>query len=284
MNVLPRDKQVQVVRALIEGCSIRATSRMTGVAKNTIISLLVRLGVACAEYHDKTIRNIYAEHVQADEIWCFCYAKRNNVPPALRGQFGYGDVWTFTGIDAESKLMISWYVGQKDAESARGFMLDLASRLDSRVQLTTDAFQSYLKAVASAFGGKIDYAMLTKLYGKRAEYELLPPERRYSPSICIATRPFIITGQPDDAHISTSYVERQNLTMRMSMRRFTRLTNGFSKKVENLIATLALYFVYYNFARVHQTTDQTPAVAAKLADHRWTVAEIVALLDVPNSN
>jgi IS1 family transposase len=284
MNALPRDKQVQVVRALIERCSIRATSRMTGVAKNTIINLLVRLGATCAEYHDKTIRNIYAQHVQADEIWCFCYAKKDNVPPALRGKFGYGDVWTFTGIDAETKLMVSWYVGEKDTQSAQGFMLDLASRLDSRVQLTTDSFQKYLKAVGSAFGGKIDYAMLTKLYGKRAEYELPPPERRYSPSVCIATRPFIITGQPDPDHVSTSHVERQNLTMRMCMRRFTRLTNGFSKKVENLIATLALYFLYYNFARVHQTTGQTPAVAAGLADHAWMVAEIVALLDVPNSN
>jgi len=284
MNQLTTDRRARVIAALVEGNSIRATVRMTGVAKNTVMKLLADVGPACADHHDKTVRNIRTARVQSDEIWSFCYAKENHVPPEKRGEFGFGDVWTYAGIDADTKLVISWYVGQKDAESAYGFMLDLASRLDSRVQLTTDSFQAYAKAVKAAFGESVDYAMLNKLYGKVQQYELPLPERRYSPAGVVSLRKYAVSGNPDPAHVSTSYIERQNLTMRMSMRRFTRLSNGFSKKVKNLICAVALHFCYYNFCRVHQTLKTTPAMAAGLADHVWTIGEIVALLDAPKSN
>lgn len=279
MNRLPFSKQVAVVSALVEGNSIRATSRMTGVAKGTILTLLEDVGTACAGFHNRTVRNVKSRRVQCDEIWQFCYAKEKNVPESKRGQFGYGDTWTWTAVDADSKLTISYFVGNRDAESAYYFMQDVASRLANRVQLTTDGYRVYLDAVESAFGADVDYATLVKLYGVAPE-----SERRYSPSICLGAQAAIITGNPNRKHISTSFVERANLTMRMSMRRFTRLTNGFSKKVDNLRYAIALYAVHYNFCRVHQSLRVTPAMEAGLSNQLWTVEDVVGLLAgrVPN--
>lgn len=284
MNQLTTEKRAHVIAALVEGNSVRATVRLTGVAKNTVAKLLVDMGRVCAEYLDKAVRNVNCQRVQCDEIWAFVYAKENHLPPAKRGQFGYGDVWTYTAIDADTKLAVSWLVGQKSAESAYAFMYDLASRISGRAQLTTDSYQAYTKAIEGAFGDNVDYAMLSKLYGKPQQFETPPPERRYSPPGVVSMRKYPIKGNPDMAHVSTSFVERQNLTMRMSMRRFTRLTNGFSKKVENLMCAVALWFMYYNFGRVHQTLGTTPAVAAGLADHKWEMAEIIGLLDAGKSN
>ena len=248
---------------------------MTGVAKNTVVKLLVELGETCSRYQDAAFRGLYCEHVEADEIWSFCHAKAKNVPEEHRGEFGYGDVWTFTAIDAATKLVPSWVVGARDLDTATAFMQDLVSRIHGRVQLTTDGLHLYVDAVESSFGSDVDFAQLQKLYG-------VPPEaeHRYSPAQCIGTSTEVVQGNPDPDHVSTSYVERQNLTMRMSMRRFTRLTNGFSKKVENLAAAVSLHFMYYNFCRKHQTLKgQTPAMAAGVADHVWSVEEVVALLD-----
>jgi len=274
MNKLTNAKQVAVVAALVEGNSIRSTVRMTGVAKNTIVKLLADLGEACARFHDETVRNVKAKRVQCDEIWSFVYAKAKNVPTDKQGEFGVGDVWTWTGLDVDSKLIVSWLVGTRDAGAAYAFMTDVASRLRNRVQLTTDGHTPYLAAVEDTFGADIDYAMLQKIYGSDPE-----GEKRYSPAKCIGAECKIIQGDPDPKHISTSYVERQNLSMRMSMRRFTRLTNAFSKKVENHAAAVALCFVHYNFGRVHQTLRVTPAMEAGLADHVWSIAEIVGLLE-----
>lgn len=274
MNKLTNAKRAAVVAALVEGNSIRATVRMTGVAKNTVVKLLAELGAACDRFHDETVHNVRAKRVQCDEIWSFVYAKQKNVPAEKRGQFGVGDVWTWTAIDADSKLIVSWLVGSRDGAAAYDFMQDVAGRLRGRVQLTTDAHKPYLMAVEDAFGMDIDYAMLQKIYGSEPS-----GEKRYSPAVCLGAIPTPVIGDPNPKHISTSYVERQNLSMRMSMRRFTRLTNGFSKKVENHCAAVALYFVYYNFGRVHQTLRVTPAMEAGLTDHVWMVAEIVALLD-----
>jgi len=274
MNRLSTERRTQVMRALVEGNSIRATVRMTGAAKNTVVKLLVDLGTACEAYQDRALRNLPCQRLQCDEIWSFCHAKEKNVPTEHRGEFGYGDVWTWTAIDADTKLVPTWYVGLRTAEDARAFVADLAGRLASRVQLTTDGHRPYLTAVPGAFGDEIDYAQLVKLYGPDPD-----GEKRYSPAKCVGTDTHVVSGVPDPAHISTSYVERQNLTMRMGMRRFTRLTNAFSKKVENLQCAVALHFMYYNFARVHQTLKTTPAVAAGIADHVWTVEEIVGLLD-----
>jgi IS1 family transposase len=277
VNKLSNERRAQVIRALVEGNSIRATVRMTGVAKNTIAKLLVDVGEACAKHHSRTVVKVPSRRIQCDEIWSFCYAKRKNVPLEKQGEFGYGDVWTWTAIDADSKLCVSWLVGTRDADDALEFMDDVARRLQYRVQLTTDGHRAYLSAVDEAFGGGIDYAVLIKLYGKHGDPE--NPETRYSPGICTGTKTELVSGIPDPLHISTSYVERQNLTMRMSMRRFTRLSKAFSKKVLNLSAAIALHFVYYNFVRVHQTLKTTPAVASGLADHVWTIDEIVGLLD-----
>lgn len=274
MNTLTTEKRVQVIAALVEGNSIRATVRMTGVAKNTIVKLLLDVGTVCLEYQDKHLRNLKCKQIQCDEIWSFCYAKEKNVPADKKGQFGYGDVWTWVAIDPQSKLVPSFMVGSRTALAAREFMEDLASRLASRVQLTTDGHRAYLEAVEEAFGSEVDYAMLVKLYGADSE-----PDTRYSPAECIGCREIAVAGRPDPKHISTSHVERQNLTMRMKMRRFTRLTNAFSKKIENHVHAIALHYMHYNFCRIHQTLRVTPAMEAGVSDHIWSVEEIVALLD-----
>ena len=274
MNKLNLTKRSQVLGCLIEGNSIRATSRLTGVAKNTVVKLLIDLGTACSKYQDQVLRNLNCRHIQCDEIWSFCYAKEKNVPKDKKGQFGFGDVWTWTAICADSKLVPSWLVGNRDAVTAKVFIGDLASRLSHRVQLTTDGHRAYLTAIEEGFGAEIDYAMLIKLFGHE-----IPGEKRYSPPECIGTRSKIITGKPDLAHISTSYAERHNLTLRMSNRRFTRLTNGFSKKIDNLIHSVSLYFMFYNFGRIHRTLRVTPAMEAGITDHVWTLEEIAGLID-----
>ena len=274
MNRLTQEKQKQVIAALVEGNSIRATVRMTGVAKNTIVKLLAEVGKACAEYQDKVFHDLTCTKIQCDEIWSFCYAKQKNVPEDKQGQFGYGDVYTWIAICADSKLVPSWYVGRRDYQSAKYFIEDLAKRLGNRVQLTTDGHKAYLQAVEDAFGQEIDYAQLIKLYGSDRDSEV-----KYSPAQCTGAIKERIQGNPDMKHVSTSYVERQNLTMRMSMRRFTRLTNGFSKKVENHAHALSLYFMYYNFVRIHKTLRVTPAMEAKVTDKLWSMEDIVNLID-----
>ena len=276
MNCLDSQTRAQIVRCLIEGCSIRATCRMTGAAKNTVTKLLADIGEVCAEYHDKHVRNLKVRRMQADEIWCFVGCKKKNASPAQKAE-GWGDVWTWVGLDADTKLVIGYLVGGRDGGWARDFMEDCAGRIRNRVQLTTDAHRAYLEAVEGAFGADIDYAMLHKLFGAPSDDE----QRRYSPAKCIGSDMKTVIGDPDPAHVSTSYVERQNLTMRMSMRRFTRLTNGFSKKVENHAHAVALHYMHYNFCRVHQTLRVTPAMEAGIADHVWTVEDLVALLPKP---
>ncbi len=279
MNRLSTQERARIVGCLVEGNSIRATVRLTGAAKNTVTKLLVDLGKACSEYQDEAMRNLPCKRLQCDEIWSFCYSKQKNVPAQREGEFGYGDVWTWTAIDADSKLVPCWLVGERNGEDAEAFISDLASRLRHRVQLTTDGLKAYLEAVEGAFGSEIDYAVLHKLYGRDPKAD----ETKYSPAKCngIDIRP--IQGNPDPKHISTSYVERQNLTMRMGMRRFTRLTNAFSKKVENLAAAVSLHFMYYNFARAHQSLKnpypRTPAMAVGVSDHIWSLEEIAGLLD-----
>ena len=250
MNKLSRQKRVQIVAALVEGNSIRATVRMTGASKNTVTKLLSDIGSVCAEYQDKVLRNLNCKRIECDEIWAFCYAKQKNVPDSKKGQFGYGDVWTWVALDADSKLAVTWLVGLRNAEWANAFMEDVAGRLANRVQLTTDGLKAYLEAVDSAFGADIDYAQLVKLYGKENT-----EETKYSPAKCIGAVREVRMGKPDLGGVSTSFVERQNLTMRMGMRRFTRLTNAFSKKIENLEAAVALHFIYYNFVRIHRTRE-----------------------------
>jgi IS1 family transposase len=274
MNQLEKSKQAQILTALCEGNSIRAVCRMFGVGKNTVARLLLIAGWACAKYQDKALRNLPCKRLQCDEIWSFCYAKDKNVPDAFKDKFGYGSVWTWTALDADTKLMASWMVGTRDASAAYAFISDLAGRLTNRVQLTTDGLQSYLIAVEAVFGADIDYAQLIKKYGQTEE-----DEKRYSPAKCVGCETKEISGNPDKKHINTSYVERQNLTMRMHMRRFTRLTNGFSKKLENHIAAISLHFMYYNFIRIHQTLRITPAMAAGVTDHLWDMSEVVAMLE-----
>jgi IS1 family transposase len=277
MNKLSRELQVQVVKALVEGNGINGIVRMTGVAKNTILKLLRDVGAACLEYQDENLRNLKLSRIQCDEIWEFCYAKEKNVPEDKQGKFGYGDVWTFVAIDADTKLVPCWHVGTRDALCAFDFINDLKGRLANRVQITTDGHKMYLEAIEEAFGSEVDYAQLVKLYGEVPENE-----RVYSPAKCIAAEKHIVQGNPDPTHISTSYIERQNLTMRTNMRRFTRLTNGFSKKVVNHMYAIALHFMYYNFAKTHKTLanpyPRTPAMAAGLTNHIWTIEEIVKLV------
>lgn len=276
MNKLSQSRRAQIVAALVEGNSIRATCRMTGASKNTVVKLLADLGHVCAMYQDVALRNLSCRRFQVDEIWSFCYAKAKNVTEKIRQEQGpnVGDIWTWTAIDAETKLVPSWLVGGRDAGYATEFLQDLAGRLANRVQLTSDGHKVYLQAVEDAFGADIDYAILVKHYGNAPE-----GEKRYSPAVCTGTTQKAITGSPDEAHISTSYVERQNLTMRMSMRRFTRLTNAFSKKIDNLRHAVALHFMHYNFARIHQTLRVTPAMEAGVADHAWSIEDIVRLLE-----
>lgn len=275
MNSLSQQKRAQVVAALVEGNSINSTSRMTGVCKQAILGLLEDLGCACAEYHNRHVRNVKAKRVEGDEIWQFCYSKEKNIPADKQGVFGYGDVWTTTGIDADTKLIISYLVARRDAKSALKFMEDLASRISGRIQMTTDGHKVYVNAVEDAFGSEIDYAMLIKVYGAPLQED---SSTRYSPATCIDCKTAVISGDPEPDKICTSYVERQNLTMRMSMRRFTRLTNGFSKKVENHGHAVAMHFMYYNFCRIHKTLRVTPAMEAGLTDHQWTIAELCGLL------
>ena len=273
MNRLPMSKRVAVVSALVEGNSLRSTCRMTGVAMNTVLKLLAELGTECAAFHNEHVRNLRSQRIQCDEIWQFVGAKQKNVTPEQKAA-GWGDVWTWTAIDADTKLIASWFIGQRDPISAWWFMRDLTSRLATRVQLTTDGLTAYRTAVQEAFEGEIDFAQLVKVYGQPREGAV-----RYSPAQFITAQREVIRGNPDPRHISTSYVERQNLTMRMSMRRFTRLTNGFSKKVENHAHAVALHFVHYNFCRVHKTLRVTPAMQAGLADRVWSLEELVGLLD-----
>lgn len=279
MNRLSTEQRARIIGALVEGNSIRATVRMTGAAKNTITKLLVDLGEACAEYQDHTLRDLPCEVVEVDEIWAYCYAKNKNVPEQFKGTPGYGDVWTFTGICADTKLVPSWLVGERTAEDADVFLRDLADRMASRIQLSTDGHSMYLSTVGPAFKQEIDYAQIQKLYASPPGTE----GTKYSPAVCTGTRRKVLKGDPDPSRISTSYVERQNLTMRMGMRRFTRLTNGFSKKVENLAHAVSLHFMHYNFARPNSALKnpypRTPAMAAGVAEHVWSLEEIAALLD-----
>ena len=254
---------------------MRSISRIAGVSINTVTKLLIDAGKACAEYHDKHVKEVPARRIQCDEIWAFCYAKERNAPYAEKPIDKAGDVWTWTGIDADSKLIVSWLVGGRDGSYALELMDDLRKRLAGRVQLTTDGHKAYLGAVEGAFGGNVDYAQLVKLYGS----PLVEEARRYSPAHCVGAECNVIVGNPANEHISTSHVERHNLTMRMSMRRFTRLTNAFSKKLENHCHALALYFTYYNFCRLHKTLKQTPAQAAGLAEREHTMDWIVGLVD-----
>lgn len=274
MNKLTLEKRSQIVRLLVEGNGINAITRITDVAKNTVLKLLHDLGEACEEYHDKHVRGLTSERVQCDEIWSFCYAKKKNVPAQYQGQLGYGDVWTWTAIDADSKIIVSWLVGKRTALDAQLFMNDVAARLANRVQLTTDGHNAYLSAVDYAFARDVDYAMLVKLYGEDVQEQA---EHRYSPAQCVGTRRDVIRGRPDPDHISTSFVEKHNQTMRQSMRRFTRLTAGHSKKLDNHRAAVALHFMHYNFVRICQTIRCSPAMEADISDHLWTVEELVSL-------
>jgi IS1 family transposase len=275
-NVLSRSDRAAVVAALVEGNSIRATSRMTGVARNTVSKLLLALASACSRYQDEALRELPCLRFEVDEIWSFVYAKAKNVPEHRKDEFGCGDVWTFAAICADTKLVPSWLVASRDAQSATELMQDLAARCaQERVQITTDGHSMYLSAVEEGFGGRADYAMLVKIYGAPQE-----AEKRYSPAECIGCKKERIQGSPDMELVSTSYVERQNLTMRMSMRRFTRLTNAFSKSVEHHAAAVALHFMHYNFCRPHLSLKgRTPAQAAGVTSRRWTVEDVVRLLE-----
>jgi len=277
MKQLSDAQRGQIVTSICEGNSVRATARMTGFSKNTITKLLVELGDACIAYQDRAFLNLKCKRIQCDEIWSFVYAKDKNLPEDKQGKFGFGSVWTWTAIDADSKLVPSFAVGERNAATARFFIEDLASRLSNRVQLTSDGLKFYLTAVESAFGADIDFAQLHKIY------ESTQDETRYSPARCVGCERKTVMGNPDPDHISTSYVERQNLSMRMHMRRFTRLTNAFSKKITNHLATVAIYFMWYNFVRVHQTLRVTPAMEAGVTNRLWTVMEMVALLPKPIS-
>jgi IS1 family transposase len=274
MNRLDIAKQNQVVSALVEGNSIRATVRMTGVAKNTVAKLLVELGAACSEYMNRVLVNLPCKLLQVDELWSFVGCKQKQVTVKKLQKGVCGDVWTWIAIDADTKLVPCFMIGQRDPIAAREFMEDLAGRLANRVQLTSDGHRPYLKAVQQAFGNDIDFAMLVKIYGE-IDTE---GQRRYSPATCIGCETKVVSGSPDPKHISTSYVERQNLTVRMQNRRFTRLTNAFSKKVENHLASLAIHYMHYNFVRIHQSLRVSPAMAAGVTNRLWDIADLVNLL------
>lgn len=278
MNQLDARQRAQVIHCLVEGNSIRSTVRLTGAAKNTVVKLLRDVGTACSVYQDKVMVNLPCRRIQCDEIWSFVYSKAKNVPKGLRGVFGFGDVWTWTALCSDSKVVPCWMVGPRDATTAYHFMHDLKARLKHRVQLTTDGLKAYLEATESAFGAEIDFAQLVKIYGNEVGPKANSPERKYSPAQCMGARKTVISGNPDYRHVSTSHTERHNLTMRMSMRRFTRLTNAFSKKLENHEHALAMYFMFYNFCRIHQTLRVTPAMEIGVADHVWEIEEVVALI------
>ena len=277
MNKLDIKTRTMILNMMVEGMSMRSISRTVGVSINTVTKLLIEAGAACAKYQDETVRNVKATRVECDEIWSFGYAKDKNVKTATAAPDGAGDVWTWTAIDADSKMILPYELGDRSAKTAHEFMFDLQSRLANRVQLTTDGHRAYLEAVESAFGGDINYTMLIKMYGNTTGNK--GHEKKYNPAECVGARKEAITGQPFEELVSTSYVERQNLTMRMGMRRFTRLTNGFSKKLENHLNMLSLYFVHYNFVRIHKTLKMTPAMAAGVSDTLYDTAWIVGLID-----
>lgn len=270
MNRLSIQDRAKILHCLVEGNSLRSTSRLCDVSINTVTKLLVDVGIAASQYQHDVMQNLSCKRLQIDEIWSFCFAKEKNVKIENK-HLGHGDVWTWTAIDADTKLIPTFYVGRRTAHDARQFVQDVAGRLASRVQVTTDGLHAYVNAMHSAFGREVDYAVLQKIYGRAED------ERRYSPPVCTGSFKIPQVGDPDPNHISTSYVERQNLTMRMSMRRFTRLTNGFSKKVENHAHAVALHFMYYNFGRIHKTLKVTPAMEAGISDHVWTLEEIANL-------
>lgn len=273
MNKLSTAERVQIIRCLVEGNSINSTCRITGRSKHTVLNLLVDIGEVCQTHHDTHVRDVASKRIQVDEVWNFCYSKQKNVPAAKQGQFGYGDVWTWTAVDADSKLIVSYLVGLRTGGDAHEFMQDLSERLLNRVQLTSDGFAAYPDAIEEAFLGDVDYAMLVKVYGPEPK-----GPARYSPPVCLSAERRPVTGNPEHDHISTSYAERSNLNMRMAMRRFTRLTNGFSKKIENMKHAVALNFMYYNFCRIHQSLRVTPAMEAGLANHVWEIEELLGLL------
>lgn len=275
MKKLSTEKRAQIVRCLVEGCSIRSTVRMTGASKNTVAKLLADMGRVCLDWHNENVRGLNSARVQCDEIWAFVGAKQKSVE---NGKNGHGDIWTWVGMDADSKLIINWLVGERDSGAAWEFTHDLAGRLNNRVQLTTDGLNAYVGAIIDNFGPYVDYAQLVKLYGDDPRINK-NADARYSPGYCKGAKPYRRIGDPDLKHVSTSYVERQNLTMRMGMRRFTRLTNAFSKKVENHEHSICLHFMHYNFCRVHTSLRVTPAMESGLADHVWTVEELVGLLE-----
>lgn len=276
MNKLSNAEQVQVITALVEGNSINSTVRMTGIGKPTILRLIRKLGTACQKFHDDRVRGLTTRKIQCDELWAFCHCKAKNVRQELQGVFGIGDVWTWTALDANSKLMISWLVGLRDGGYATEFMNDVAGRLANRVQLTTDGHKAYLEAVENAFGGSmgVDYAQLIKMYGEPRQ-----SEARYSPAECIGVQEKHVCGMPDSRHVSTSFVERSNLTVRMGMRRYTQLTNGHSKKVDNHIAMTAIFFTYYNWCRIHQTIRVTPAMEAGLTSRVFEIEDLICMMD-----
>ena len=274
MNRLPTETRVQILNMLCEGSSIRAISRITGASTTTILKLLVDAGLACARFHDENVRSVKSAKVQCDEIWSFCYAKAKNVAKAKAAPEHAGDVWTWTALGSDSKLIVSYLVGGRDSEYAMEFMDDLRGRLANRVQLTTDGHKAYLRAVEEAFGADVDYAMLVKLYGEGPK-----TEARYSPAVCVGARKDVIMGSPDKKHVSTSHVERSNLSLRMHNRRFTRLTNAHSKKLENHCHMIALYTVWYNYARINSAVKVAPAMAAGISKRLWEMADIVALID-----
>ena len=275
MNKLPLEKRAQILGMMVEGMAIRAISRMTGASKNTIVKLLADAGAACSAYQDEHVRGLKSKRLQLDEIWSFVGAKEKNVPKDQKGQ-GRGDVWTWTALDADTKLIASWMVGDRSADTGREFVCDLASRLTNRVQITTDGHKAYLESMEEGFGGAVDYAVLEKIYHEKSSFK---GPRRYSPPRMVRSYTTCCSGNPDKAHISTSFVERQNLNIRMGLRRFTRLTNAFSKKVDNHIHALAIYFMHYNFVRLHQSLPITPAMAAGITPKLWSLEDMVRMVE-----
>ena len=274
MNQLGTEKRTQIISCLIEGNSVRATARLTGFCKDTILKLLCDIGPVCARFHDAVARNLPCKRLEVDELWCFCHAKDRNVPDELMGKHGVGSVWTWVSMDTDSKFVVNWRVGNRTIDDANIFMHDLASRLRNRVQITSDGHRPYVEAVENAFGADVDFALLVKMYGNDN------PNSGKKRAVCIGSQTQVIAGNPNQRLISTSLIERQNLTLRMSNRRFTRKTNAFSKKIENLEHSIALHYIFYNFVRVHQTLRVTPAMQIGLSDHVWTLGELVALMEV----